>query len=81
VADDAVPVLLGENWAAAVPFMQILALANIVQALTASCNYALIVLDAFRASVAFVWTQVLFLAALALTVFFGSNAPSSRGSG
>jgi len=74
VAGHAVPVLLGEKWESAVPFVQILALANIVQALCASPNYALIVVGAFKATVLFVWTQVLFFAALAVTLFIGSDA-------
>jgi O-antigen/teichoic acid export membrane protein len=74
VAEEAVPVLLGENWRIAVPFVQILALVNIVQALTSSGYYALLVLGNIRESVLFIWAHVLVFAALALSVFFGQDA-------
>jgi O-antigen/teichoic acid export membrane protein len=65
VADEAVRVLLGERWLEAVPFVQILALVSVAQALTTSGGYVLIVLGRIRNLVLLTWTQVLLFVACA----------------
>lgn len=74
VADEAVRLLLGEKWLLAVPFLQVLALVNIGQALTTSSGYVLIVLGKVKSSVIGMWLLIAVFAALALTVFAGAEA-------
>lgn len=74
VADEAVPILLGEKWLHAVPFLQILALVNIAYALTTSSSYMLIVLGKVRDSVISTWLLIGVFALLALTVYAGAEA-------
>jgi lipopolysaccharide exporter len=66
VADDAVRVLLGEKWLAAVPFVQLLALVSVTHALITSGNYVLIVLGRIRSVVFLTWAKVLVFATLAV---------------
>lgn len=58
VAEEAVTVLLGENWLLAVPFVQWLALAYVAQAIATSAGYVLITLGRIRDHAAAVWSQV-----------------------
>ena len=74
VAHEVVLFLLGEKWMIAVPFIQILALVNIVQALTTSVGYVLIVLGKIGISVIGIWIRVVVFCALALTVIPGNDA-------
>lgn len=74
VADEAVRLLLGEKWLLAVPFLQVLALMNIAQALTTSSGYVLIVLGRVKSSVISMWLMIMLFATLALTVFAGAEA-------
>ena len=74
IADDAVRLLLGEKWLMAVPFLQVLSLVNIGQALTTSSTYVLIVLDKVRNSVISAWLLIILFGALAVTVFAGAEA-------
>jgi lipopolysaccharide exporter len=74
IAQEAVPILLGDNWDATIPFIQVLALVNIAQALTTSGRWVLIVIGRVRTSALFGWVQVALFAVLALTVFYESEA-------
>ena len=74
VADETVRLLLGDKWLLVVPFMQVLALVNIGQALTTSSGYVLMVLGQFKSSTIGMWLLILVFAALALTVFAGADA-------
>jgi O-antigen/teichoic acid export membrane protein len=65
VAHDAVPLLLGEKWRFAIPFVQILALASVVQAITTSGGYVLITLGRIRQSATLIWIQVALFATIA----------------
>jgi len=74
VAHEVVLLLLGEKWMLAVPFIQILALVNIVQSLTTSGGYVLIVLGKIGISVIGIWIRVVVFCILALTVISGNDA-------
>ena len=74
VAHEVVLFLLGEKWMIAVPFIQILALVNIVQSLTTSGGYALIVLGKIGISVIGIWIRVAVFGVLAFTVISGNDA-------
>lgn len=74
VAHEVVLFLLGEKWMIAVPFIQILALVNIVQSLTTSGGYVLIVLGKIGISVIGIWIRVVVFCVLALTVISGNDA-------
>jgi lipopolysaccharide exporter len=74
VAGPAVQVLLGEKWMMVVPFIQILALTNIVQAIATSTSYVLFSLGKNRNATITTWTQVLMFAAIALLVLHHPQA-------
>jgi lipopolysaccharide exporter len=74
IAYDIVLLLLGEKWLIAVPFIEILALVNIVQALTTSGGYVLIVLGKIRITAISIWINVLVFGGLAYTVIPGNEA-------
>ena len=74
VANDAVVVLLGAKWGAVTPFIQILALSNIVQAITTSSGYVLLALKKNRASILNTWVQVTVFAGIALLVLDAPGA-------
>jgi len=59
VAHEAVLLLLGERWIAAVPFVQLLALAAVLQPISASAGYVMITLGANRLSAVAVWGRLL----------------------
>lgn len=74
VAAPAVQVLLGEKWMMVVPFVQILALTNIVQAITTSTGYILLSLGRNRHATLTTWTQVVLFALIALLVLHQPQA-------
>lgn len=74
VAEEAVYLLLGEQWMAVVPFVQVLALGNIVYAMTSSGNYVLIVLGKIKLIALTTWIQVIMFAGVALTMLSGGEA-------
>lgn len=74
VAPEAVAVLLGERWMAAVPFVQFLALAGALQAITTSPGYVLITLGAVRWSAAVVWFRVALFIPLVFLMSPGAGA-------
>jgi lipopolysaccharide exporter len=67
-------VLLGEKWLFAVPFIQLLALANIAQAITTSGGYVMITLDRVRTGALFVWIQVILFIGAAALILPGADA-------
>lgn len=67
VAHDAVRVLLGDKWLMAVPFIQMLAIANLFIALAHSAGYALLALGRVKLLAAVSWGQaLLFISAAVL---------------
>ena len=58
VASNLVSVLLGQQWADAIPFLQILALTHAVQAMTTSSGYILLTLGRVRDLAKITWLQV-----------------------
>ena len=65
VANEAVPVLLGQKWAFAIPFVQLLAFGSMFQAITTSSGYVLITLAKMRESAMVIWLQAVLFAAIA----------------
>jgi lipopolysaccharide exporter len=68
VAHDAVLVLLGAKWLFVVPFVQVLALANVVEAITTSGRYVLLTMGKIRSTALVNWLQVVLFAIGALLV-------------
>ena len=58
-AHEFVPVALGEKWIFIVPFVQILALSNIITAISSSANYVLTVLGQMRLLALTSWIQII----------------------
>jgi lipopolysaccharide exporter len=61
VAQDAVPLLLGDKWQAAVPFTQLLALAGLATSLEHSSGYMLLSLGRVRTLTAYYWLRLVLL--------------------
>ena len=57
-AQELVPVALGEKWMFIIPFIQILALSNIIQSISSSANYVLTVIGKIRLLAITNWIQV-----------------------
>ncbi|KQQ87036.1 hypothetical protein ASF77_15575 [Massilia sp. Leaf139] len=57
-AHEFVPVALGEKWIFIVPFIQILALSNIIQSISSSANYVLTVIGQIRLLALTSWIQI-----------------------
>jgi lipopolysaccharide exporter len=57
-AHELVPVALGEKWMFIVPFIQILALSNIIQSINSSANYVLTVIGKMRLLAVTSWIQL-----------------------
>lgn len=57
-AHEFVPVALGEKWLFIVPFIQILALSNIIQSVSSSANYVLTVIGQIRLLALTSWIQI-----------------------
>lgn len=74
VAPQLVPLMLGMQWASAVPFVQILAVAYLASAMLSSTTCLLIALERVKVLALFTWAQVALFAALALGVFAGAHA-------
>lgn len=58
-AHELVPVALGAKWTFIVPFVQILALSNIIQAINSSANYVLTVIGKMRLLAVTSWVQII----------------------
>ena len=69
VADDAVLLLLGEQWTAAVPIAQIVALTGVASALGHSPSYMLIATGGMRILGWYTWAKLLLLVLLLMLVF------------
>ena len=72
IAHEAVLVLLGEQWLFVAPFIQILALANVIASITTSGGYLLLTVGKFRNAVLLTWIQVI---AFVLSVIFVAPGP------
>ncbi|MFC5477624.1 lipopolysaccharide biosynthesis protein [Massilia suwonensis] len=62
-AHELVPVALGAKWMFIVPFVQILALSNIIQAINSSANYVLTVIGKMRLLAVTSWVQIILFGA------------------
>lgn len=58
VAQEAIPILLGESWLSAIPFVEIIALVGVVTALLSSGVYVCLTLGRVRLIAAYTWSQV-----------------------
>lgn len=67
-AEELVPVALGEKWLFIIPFIQILALSNIVQSISSSANYVMTVIGQIRVLALTSWLQILTFTAALLIV-------------
>ena len=74
VAEEAVAVLLGDQWLESVPLLQLLALMGVAQALTATSGYLLLVLGQLAQATGLIWTQVILFSILALALLPGGSA-------
>lgn len=74
VAHEAVLVLLGEKWLFVAPFIQILALANVVESITTSGGYVLITMGKLRNVAIISWFRVVFFAVAIFVVLPGADA-------
>lgn len=74
VAHEAVLVLLGAKWLFVVPFVQVLALANVVESITTSGRYVLLTMGKIRSAALVNWLQVVLFAIGALLVLPGGDA-------
>jgi O-antigen/teichoic acid export membrane protein len=75
-AEDAVLVLLGEQWQIAIPFLQTLALMSIFSALSHSSAYLLLSLGKVRLQAWLAWVQLALLGLLVLVIFPQADALS-----
>jgi len=73
-AHEFVPVALGEKWVFIVPFVQILALSNIIQSISSSANYVLTVIGKMRLLALTSWIQITIFG-LGLTVLHNKLDP------
>ncbi len=62
-ANEFVPIALGDKWLFIVPFIQILALSNIIQSICSSANYVLTVIGQIRVLAITSWAQILIFCA------------------
>lgn len=74
IAHEAVLVLLGEKWLFVVPFVQILALANVVESITTSSGYVFLTLNKLRYAAVFHWSQLAFFVLMVFLIFPASGA-------
>jgi len=74
VAQEAVPIFLGNKWAAAIPFVQILSWIGFFEAITTSSGYVMLVLGYVRMNVMVSFIQIGSFASLALLMVSGSDA-------
>lgn len=69
VAGDAIPLMLGDQWHAAVPIARIIAIGGIAATLGHSCMYMLMALGRMRTIFAFSWAKAVLLVVLVFLVF------------
>ncbi len=74
VAHESVELLLGEKWMFVVPFVQLLAMAQVVEAIATSGGYIMITLGQLRNVALLAWAQVLFFALGAFMLVPGAGA-------
>ncbi len=73
VAEDAVPLVLGDQWRGAIPVARVIALAGVVLSLTHSIGYMLMSVGRIRTLCAFTWARLLLLVALLVLIFPRTN--------
>jgi len=74
IADDAIPLILGQQWTSAVPIAQIVALTGVASALGYSPGYMLTVTGRMHVLCGYTWAKTLLLVLLILLVFRGADA-------
>ena len=74
VAHEAVLLMLGEKWLFVVPFVQTLALANVVESITTSGGYVLITMGKIRSAALIQWLQVIFFVTVAMLAWPDADA-------
>lgn len=74
VAHEAISLMLGEKWLMAVPFVQLLALASLANAILSSGSYLMITLGHVKALAIYSWVQVCLFSVLAFGVFPSAGA-------
>lgn len=74
VAEQAVPLLLGTNWNAAIPFLQVIAIVNVFNAIGVAGIYVMFALDRVRLTAYYTLVQVLIFVAGAYLVFPDAGA-------
>ncbi len=74
VAPQVVPLMLGPQWAMAIPLVQILAIACLANAVLSSATCLLITLERVKVLALFTWAQVALFAGLAFGLFAGAHA-------
>ncbi len=74
VASEAVPILLGAKWQFVGPFVQLLALSSVMQAIVTSGNYVMITLGQIRHIAFLTWSQVALFAVLVFGIVPGAEA-------
>ena len=65
-ARELVPVALGEKWLFIVPFIQILALSNVIQSISSSANYVLVAIGQIRLLSITSWLQIIIFSLITL---------------
>jgi len=74
VAKEAVFVLLGEKWLFVVPFVQVLSMVHLVNAIITSGGYVMLTLGKVHYLTIFVWVQVAFFAFMTILIYPDSTA-------
>lgn len=72
-AHEFVPVALGEKWMFIIPFIQVLALSNIIQSISSSANYVLTVIGQIRILAISSWVQIIMFGVGLLTFWQSLN--------
>jgi O-antigen/teichoic acid export membrane protein len=76
MAHEIVALLFGQKWMSAAPFLQVLALAAVIEAVSTSAGYVNLTMGRFKALTALIWAQVLLFVALAFA--FASEGGALR---
>lgn len=74
VAREVVPLTLGPEWLGAIPFIQVLALVSVFEALTKSCDCVMLVLGSIRTNVFVLFFQIIVFFVLAVLFYAHKTA-------
>jgi polysaccharide transporter, PST family len=74
VAPEVVRLLLGDKWLIAVPFIQVLAVSNVIQSIYTSGGYVMITLDRSRDVAVLAWFQFMLFALIAVVLMPEADA-------